>query len=266
MQYTVLLALLSAAAVVSAENTVTVTASVEGSYPSKTYGGASLPPHQHYSCDATAPKCYEPGSYGKGYDPKSYTYHYNKKYAYPGPGKRFCKWLKGIGHAIGHWVGRIVGKFKRGWKHFKAHWVKWCAIAKSDWERFKDWKHCEVEEWKRWWEYHHDLCKTKKAYWDDAMREFHRCWTHYKEVKKAAYEKKKKDCKITEEDYDNTPEYKKNLDYIGATPPEDSYKSYSTGGNGGTYSATNYQKNCADEKLESDDLTPNIGFSVEIKV
>jgi hypothetical protein len=251
MQYAVLIAIVAAAAVSATKEDRTA-------YPSKTYGGKSLPPHEHYDCDATAKKCYAPKSYGKSYDHKVYTYH--REYDYPGPKARFCAKLKHVKALIKNAFKKLAGKLKHTWFHFKAKWNKWCRVKHSDWQRFEDWKKCKADKWKSWWEYHHDLCKTRKALWDDAQREFHRQWCHYKQKCKEDYEKKKKDeCKITEKDYDDEPEYKEKINTYGVTPVEDSYHDYSSGKAGVKYDAAAYQKTCADRDAKYQAKNGNTG-------
>jgi hypothetical protein len=251
MQYAVLIAIVAAAAVSATKEDRTA-------YPSKTYGGKPLPPHQHYDCDATAKKCYAPKSYGKSYDHTTYSYH--REYDYPGPKARFCAKLKHIGHAIKNIFKKIGGKFKRSWLRFKGKWNKWCAVKRSDKARFDDWKACKAEKFKSWWEYHHDLCKTRKALWDDAMREFHRQWCHFKQTCRADYEKKKKEeCKIEEKDYDEDDTYKKNINKYGVTPVEDSYHNYSTGTGGVKYEQAKYEATCKERDAKYQGKHGDIG-------
>jgi hypothetical protein len=224
MQYTVLLAIVAAAAVNAND------------YASTTYGGAVLPPHKHYDCDATADKCYAPASYGNDYKPQGYSYE--RSFPYPGPKKRFCNKLKRFGLAIKGVFKKIFKGFKHTWARFAKKWNKWCAVKKSDWERFKHWKECKDAKFKKWWEYHHDLCKTRKQLWDDAMREFHRQWCHYKQHAKDEYEKRKKACGVHETDYDELPEYTNNLNKYGVTPVENHYKKHTT------YDAKAYKAHC----------------------
>jgi hypothetical protein len=233
MKHAILLALVAAAAV-----------SAHEAYPSKVYG-AVLPPHEHYDCDATDGKCYAPKSYGQGYEASGYSY--KRQYPYPGPKARFCAKLKRLGAFIGGIINKIIKGFKHTWVHFKKHWKEHCAIIKSDLARFEDWKTCEAKKFKDWWGYHHDLCKTRKQLWDDAMREFHRQWCHYKKTRKEEYEARKKACGIKEKDYDDDSEYGKKLNHYGVTPVEDHYNNYSSGGK---YKAEEYKSSCKkrDEK------------------
>jgi len=251
MQYILLLALVSVAAVVNADEIP------DGKYHSETYKESILAP-EHYNCDATSHKCYEPTSYGKGYDAATYTYH--KKFPYPGPGHRFCTWAKSLKVSIGHFFGIAIGKFRRSWKHFKAHWETWCGEIKSDLARFAYWKECKAKEWKLWWEYYHDLHKTKKAYWDNAQREFHRQWCNYREHRRDEYEATKKRCRLNKEkEYDETPEYEQQINNYGVTPVEDYHKSYSSGGKSGTgtkYNPETYQDSCKAEALTKEDKSP----------
>jgi hypothetical protein len=192
-----------------------------------------LPTYRTYNCDAVSEACHAPNGYGETYgDGKDYTYQ--RKYPYPGPKTRFCLKVKKIKKGIKKVVGAVVGffasivhhighKIKSAWVSFKAHFEEWCATAKSDFERFEDWKKCEAAKWKAFWEYYHDLCRTRKALWDDAMREFHRHWHHYKKCRKAEYEESRKKCKVEEpKDYDDEEEYKKpeTGNYLGYTPYE----------------------------------------------
>jgi hypothetical protein len=230
MQYTALLALAASAAMVSSEKVMSKTYKVE------------VEIYEKYDCDATDGKCYNPKSYGKGYEPKGYSY--GRKYPYPGPKERFCNKLAAVAKAITGLFKKIFKGFKRGWAHFAAHWNEWCAIAKSDWQRFEDWKTCQADKFKKWWEYHHDLCKTRKALWDDAMREFHRQWCHYRQTRREEYEASKKKCGVTDKDYDETEKYTKKISKLGCTPVEDSYHSYSAGKGGVKYDAAVYKKSC----------------------
>jgi hypothetical protein len=243
MQHAALLAVVAAAAMVSATGaSVSVSAHVDVEIVfSKTYK-AKVPVHDTYNCDATAPKCYAPKSHGNDYKPKEYSY--GRKYPYPGPKERFCNKLKSIGKAIAGVFKKIFKGFKRAWTHFKDEWNEWCAIAKSDWQRFEDWKTCQADKWKKWWEYHHDLCKTRKQLWDDAMREFHRQWTHYRHTRREEYEASKKKCGITDKDYDEKPKYAEKINKYGVTPIEDQYKQYSSGKGGAKYDPAAYKKHC----------------------
>jgi len=190
---------------------------------------------QHARCDATDAKCYVPESYGPSYNADTYTY--KRAYGYPGPRKRFHNWFSAI-------LLKIKIGFHTKWHHFKKHWNHWCDVLKSDKQRFEDWKACKADKWKKWWSYHHDLCKTKKELWDDAMREFHRQWTHYKHHAKEEYNRKKTECHVKEVDYDDTPEYPKKLNEYGVTPVEDHYRQYSSKKEVG-YSRDTYKKSCS---------------------
>jgi hypothetical protein len=198
---------------------------------SETYK-VKVPVYQTYNCDAAKAECHAPDGYGQAYgDGKGYTYH--RKYAYPGPKTRFCLKVKKIKKGVADTIHKITDgikniahhiahKIKSGWKHFKKHFEEWCAIARSDWERFNDWKMCEAAKWKAFWEYYHDLCRTRKALWDDAMREFHRHWHHYKKSRTAEYKAKKQMCEVNDNDYDDEEEYKQadTGNYLGYTPYE----------------------------------------------
>jgi hypothetical protein len=238
MQATLLFTLLAAAAVSATDNYNTCQESQYSAHPScaKTPSEVykePLPKFQHYDCDATDEKCYAPASYGGGY--KHESYKYGRKYEYPGPKERFCRKLKkvkhgiskvvhAVGHVVAGAVGAVVYVLKKAWIAFVHKWRTWCGIVKSDAARFKDWLSCKVDDWKDWWEHYIDLCRTRKALWDDAMREFHRQWKHYKKCSNDEYKKKKKDdCKIEEPDYDETPEYKKDVNTYGLTPVEKHY-------------------------------------------
>jgi hypothetical protein len=232
MKHAVIVALVSAAAVSAA-----VVDGVEyKEYESKTYK-AVLPSYQHYDCDATDHACFAPKSYGKGYDANGYTY--KRQYAYPGPKDRFKAKLKAIGAAITGIINKIIGKFHHTWMHFKDKWNEYCAIVKSDLARFEDWKKCEAKKFKSWWGYHQDLIRTKKALWDDAMREFHRQWCHYKKTRREEYESRKKECGVKDKDYDEDSDYGSKLNYYGVTPVEDSYHNYSSSGK---YKRDEYKK------------------------
>jgi hypothetical protein len=195
-----------------------------------------LPTYRKYDCDATATECYAPATYGDAYKKTNYGYKYGKHYKYPGPKVRFCNGLrklkkkagdiaKGVVKVVVGVIGFGAGIIIRVWKAFVHKWNKWCEVARSDWDRFADWKACKKEEWKDWWEHYLDLCRTRKALWDDAMREFHRQWHHYKKCADSDYEKHKKEkCHIKEDDYDDKEDYTKNVNYFGATPVEISYK------------------------------------------
>jgi hypothetical protein len=186
-----------------------------------------------YDCDATSEACYVPTSYGTGYDNKGYSYH--RDYPYPGPKDRFKKKMKAIGKAIKGLFVKIIGaishKFHCAWDSFAKKWNTWCAKKKSDWMRFEDWANCNAQKWNDWWEHYHDLCRTRKELWDDAMREFHRQWHHYKQCKKQEYKDKKAKCHKEApkpdygngNDYDETPDYQTNVNYYGVTPVEKSY-------------------------------------------
>lgn len=227
MQYTVLLALVAASAVSATD------------YYVKKYNKPDLPKYAHYDCDATKTECYAPKSYGKDYNAEGYSYE--KHYEYPGPKERFCNKLKKIGGFIVGVIKKIVHGFKHTWVKFVKKWNHWCAVKRSDKARFDDWKACEAKKWKSWWGYYHDLCKTRKALWDDAQREFHRQWCHYRATRKAEYEESKKKCGIKEKDYDQEPKYQKNVNRYGVTPVEDHYHNYSSGGH---YKPAEYQKHC----------------------
>jgi len=204
--------------------------------PSPTYKNEKLPQYDHYDCNATAEKCYVPTSYGTKYEPKKYSYH--RDYAYPGPKARFKSLVKRGLHKIGAAIKAVVGLvvtivgtiahgLKRAWESFAGKWRRWCAILRSYWERFEDWKLCKEQDWKDWWEHYIDLCRTRKALWDDAMREFHRQWHHYRKCSNKEYEEKKKNkCQIKEDDYDHTKSYSDNVTYYGVTPVEKSYNQY----------------------------------------
>jgi len=248
MQYTVLLAVVAAAAVSAHKVDRTP-------YKSTTYG-AELPPHEHYDCDATEKKCYAPKSYGKSYEPKGYSYH--RTYPYPGPKERFCNKLKKIGKFLGGIVKKIFLGFKHTWVHFKHHWNDWCAKKRSDWDRFEDWKACEAKKWKDWWEYHHDLCRTRKALWDDAMREFHRQWCHYRKTRKDEYGDRKKACHVKEKDYDDTSDYKKKVNKYGVTPVEDHYNNYSSAKEN-KYDQAAYKSHCAKRDAKYEKEYKNLG-------
>jgi hypothetical protein len=229
MQYTVLLALVAAAAVSATD------------YHSKTYG-KSLPPHKHYDCDATDDKCYAPKSYGSEYKPNDYSYHY--EFPYPGPKERFCAKLKKIGGFFKGVVKKVFAHFKHTWVHFKTKWHTWCAKKQSDWDRFEHWKKCKADEFKDWWGYYHDLCKTRKALWDDAMREFHRQWCHYKQTRKEEYKAHKKACGYEKKvDYDEKPKYHEKINKYGVTPIEDHYHGYKAKNK---YKPDEYKKHCAE--------------------
>jgi len=189
---------------------------------------------EHARCDATDAKCYVADSYGPSYNADTYTY--KRQYGYPGPRKRFHNWFSAI-------LLKIKIGFHTKWHHFKKHWNHWCDVLKSDKQRFEDWKACKADKWKKWWAYHQDLCRTKKELWDDAMREFHRQWTHYKHHAKEEYNRKKTECNVKEVDYDDTPEYPKKLNEYGVTPIEDHYKQYSSKKEVG-YSRETYKKSC----------------------
>jgi hypothetical protein len=192
--------------------------------PSPTYENKPLPKYAHYDCDATKEQCYAPTSYGNSY--KAEGYSYGRHYAYPGPGARLKAAIKGFFHKI------HVALCKK-WTSFKDHWNKWCGELKSDAQRFSDWIKCKEQDWANWYNYYTDLCRTRKALWDDAMREFHRQWHHYKKCKKADYEDGKKKCKISHDDYDEKPEYVAQINLYGLSPVEksyvkdDTYKAYS---------------------------------------
>jgi hypothetical protein len=230
MKHAVILALVAAAAVSAHEYK---------SYASKTYGGNVLVSYEHYDCDATSHSCYAPKSYGGDYQAKSYSY--KRSHAYPGPKARFCAKLKRLGAFIGGIINKVIKGFKHTWVHFKKHWHEHCAIIKSDWERFEDWKSCEAKKFKDWWGYHQDLCRTRKQLWDDAMREFHRQWCHYKKSLKEKYEERKKACGVHDKDYDDDSKYHGKLNHYGVTPVEDHYNNYSTGGK---YKPDEYKKTC----------------------
>jgi len=232
MQYITILALASAAAVVSSEKVMSKVYKVE------------VEIYEKYDCDATAGTCYAPKSYGGGYEPKGYSY--GRKYPYPGPKERFCKKVAKFFGAIKSLLKKIVGGFKAAWHHFKKHWEHWCAVAKSDWQRFEDWKTCQADKFKSWWEYHMDLCKTRKQLWDDAMREFHRQWCHYKHTRREEYEARKKACGVKDKDYDDDDKYHKKLSKYGVTPIEDHYNQYSSGKGKGKYDPAAYKKECED--------------------
>jgi hypothetical protein len=258
MQYTALLVLVAAAAV-SADY-----AKIEANtpYQSTTYGKVA-PPHQHYDCDATHGNCYAPKSYGNDYKPEGYTYEV--AFPYPGPKERFCKKLKKIGAAIKKFFKKIFLGFKHTWVHFKSKWHTWCATKQSDALRFKHWLSCEKKEFKDWWEYHHDLCRTRKALWDDAMREFHRQWCHYKETHKATYEKRKEACSVKHRDYDDTSHYRKKINHYGVTPIEDQYKGYSKGYKGKKntykYEPKEYKDTCKKRDDAYKGKHQNLGYS-----
>jgi len=260
MQTAVLLAILAAAAV-SADQPQYVETCKKEEYkkepacevkPAPVYK-EELPVYRHYDCDATSKTCYAPATYGDAYKPEGYSY--GKHYDYPGPKVRLCNKLrkikkgavgvvKGVFHAIGAVVGAAVGLIVHVWNTFAKKWNKWCGEIKSDWERFLDWKKCKDEAWKDWWAYYLDLCRTRKALWDDAMREFHRQWHHYKKCAKAGYEDKKKECKVKEADYDDHPDYPKNSNYLGVTPVEISYKPIPE------YKPEEYKKTCEKKDAE----------------
>jgi hypothetical protein len=240
MQYLTLLALASAAAVVSSKKVLSKTYKVE------------VEVYEKYDCDATSGTCYAPKSYGGDYKPKEYSY--GRKYPYPGPKERFCKKVAKFFGAIKKLVKKILGVFKAAWHLFKAKWELWCKVAKSDYDRFEDWKSCQADKFKAWWEYHHDLCKTRKQLWDDAMREFHRQWCHYKHTRREEYENRKKTCGIKDKDYDDKPDYGKKISKYGASPIEDQYKQYSSGKDGNKYDPAEYKKECEkrDEKYKKE--------------
>jgi hypothetical protein len=227
---------------------------------SKTYG-ATLPSYQHYSCDATAKACYDPKGYGKDY--KSEGYSYERKFPYPGPKERFCNTLKKLAGLIKGVINKVISGFKHTWVHFKNKFSEWCAIVKSDAERFKYWKECKEKEFEDWWGYYHDLCHTRKALWDDAMREFHRQWCHMKKQLKEEYEEKKKKCGIKKKDYDDRGYDGKPNEY-GATPIETHYAPVAG------YEQPKYDDYCKkrDEEYvkenKSDGHSPQAGFSVEV--
>jgi hypothetical protein len=260
MKHAAIFALVAAAAV-SADLAVSVSAGVEIKVShSKTYN-AELPSYDHYDCDATSGSCYNPKGYGKDYKPSGYSY--KRDYPYPGPKERFCNKLKKLGKLIGGLINKVIKGFKHTWVHFKSWWKEHCAIVKSDFERFKDWKTCEKKKFKDWWGYHQDLCRTRKALWDDAMREFHRQWCHYKKEAKEAYEKRKAECDIKEKDYDDEGYGGKPSNY-GVTPIETSYAPVKG------YEQKKYEDHCKvrDDKYAKDNKgslghTPAIGFSVE---
>jgi len=257
MQYTALLVLVAAAAV-SADY-----AKIEKNeaYASKTYG-AVAPPHQHYDCDATHKHCYAPKSYGTGYDANTYTYEV--AFAYPGPKERFCKKLRKFAGFLKGLGKKIKRKFKHTWVKFKGKWHTWCATKHSDALRFKHWLSCEKAEFKNWWEYYHDLCKTRKALWDDAMREFHRQWCNYRETRRAEYDARKGACGLKDEkDYDEKPKYHEKINHYGVSPIEDHYKGYSKGYKGEkatyTYKATEYKKTCEERDKKYQDAHKTSG-------
>jgi len=219
---------------------------------------APLPSCDHLRCDAVKNTCYRPGSYGKRYNPKTYICK-KRTYPYPGPRKRFkhkvqkmFKSIKGFFKKgvkkVKKGVKKIKKKFKRKWQNFHHMWNKWCAIAKSDWDRFQDLMKCKVQDWKDKWEYYHDLCITRKQLWDDAQREFHRLWHIQKKVRKAEYEARKKQCGITEKDYDDTPEYRQDCNEFGVSPVEQFYDPTLK------YNPTQYAQNChaKDEEFYKD--------------
>jgi hypothetical protein len=182
-------------------------------------------------------------------------------YPYPGPKHRFKNWLskakhgvknffKKIGKVIIGIVGSIVTSLKCKWHSFTDMWKKWVAMAKSDWMRFQDWKKCKKDAWVLWYDHYIDLCRTRKALWDDAMREFHRQWHHYKKCKQADYEDGKKKCNLHKTiDYDDTDAYKANVNYYGVTPHEDFYAKYSTQPEKPAYrfDPVSYVENCKEE-------------------
>jgi len=219
-----------------------------------------LPAYRHYDCDATSTACYAPTTYGADY--KEDGYKYGKHYPYPGPKVRFCNKLKkiksgivgvitGVVHGIKKLIGKVFGAIKRVWKAFKAKWNTWCDKVASDLQRFKDWKACKDQEWKDWWEHYLDLCRTRKQLWDDAMREFHRQWHHYKKCAKKEYEEKKKACKVTEtHDYDDRPDYGKFVNYLGVTPVEAYYNKKEEPAKQYDYKPAEYVKTCKDKTAE----------------
>jgi len=246
MKHAVIVALVAAAAVSAHEYK---------SYESKTYG-AVIPSYQHYDCDATSGSCYAPKSYGGEY--KSNEYTYKRAYPYPGPKARFCNKLKRLGAFIGGLINKVLKGFKHTWVHFKKHWHEHCAIVKSDIARFADWKACEAKKFKDWWGYHQDLCRTRKALWDDAMREFHRQWCHYKKTAKEDYEKKKGECGIKEKDYDDDSKYQGKLNHYGVSPIEDHYNNYSTAGK---YKPAEYKKTCDERDAKYKQKNGDLGMS-----
>jgi hypothetical protein len=194
--------------------------------PSTTYK-AEVPKYQKYNCDATKSECHAPDGYGKTYGDGS-KYTYKRQFPYPGPKARFCLKLKklkagikGLFVKIGAFFHKLGHKLENKWIAFKARFEEWLAIGASDLERFLAWKQCQAQKWKDFWEYYHDLCRTRKALWDDAMREFHRHWHHYKKCRKEEYEEKRKECKA-EASYDEDEDYKKPEvgNYLGYTPYE----------------------------------------------
>jgi len=244
---------LAAAAAVSADKTLSASVNVQikivetcakpeyGQAPqckphqSETYK-KEVPAYRKYNCDATETTCHAPDGYGAAY--KSDGYHYQHQFAYPGPKARFCLKVKKIKaglkkawHAFTGAIKKVIGaialSIKWSWKHFKAYFLECFAVMKSDWERFEAWKKCKEDKWAAYWAYYHDLCRTRKALWDDAMREFHRHWHHYKKERKSEYEEQKKKChsakiELPANDYDESPEYKapETANYLGATPYE----------------------------------------------
>ena len=227
MQYAALLALAASAALVSSEKVYSATYKAE------------VEVYEKYDCDATASKCYHPQSYGGGY--KAEKYSYKRQYAYPGPKERFMNKLKKIAGAISAIVKKVIKGFKHTWLKFAEKFNTFCAVVKSDLQRFEDWKTCQADKFKDWWEYHHDLCRTRKQLYDDAMREFYRQWTHYKHTRREEYEARKKACGITEKDYDDEPEYKEKVNKYGVAPAEDQYNKYTETKK---YDPAAYKKHC----------------------
>jgi len=278
MQTSVLFALLAAAAVSATYDEPCSKPEYKGEAacavkPAPVYG-ETKPQHRLYDCDATSPACYAPGTYEATYTKSNYGYKYGKSYKYPGPKVRFCNKLRRIkkkakhglkaiggaiiggvklvGKVVGGAIGLVFGVVAKIWISFVTKWNTWCGQLRSDWERFQDWKACKAQDWKDWWEHYLDLCRTRKALWDDAMREFHRQWHHYKKCAKAKYEEDKKNkCKeayegdnkdtyAPEPDYDDLPEYRepKQANYFGVTPVEQAYNPNPE------YKPAEYKKTC----------------------